>query len=409
MRRALKLLGFVVGALVVVVGGFLLYVQIDGIPNYPVEKVTFRADPTPERIEHGKKIVSILCASCHLDPTTQQLTGKRMADAPAEFGVIYSPNITRHPTKGIGSWTDGELAYLIRTGVKRNGQYAPPYMAKLPHISDEDLASIIAFMRSDDPMVAASDRDPPGVVQPSFLTKLLSHTVFKKLPYPDRPIVAPPVTDRVAYGRYLVFAFECYGCHSADFKTMNTAEPEKSAGYLGGGNPMLDLRRQTVHTANITSDPETGIGRWSEQDLVTALRTGFRPDRTLIRYPMGLIPDLTNEEGSAIYAYLRSVPPIRHAVARSAPPVPADPEKLDGKVLYERYGCVSCHGDDGVGIADLRQAGEHFPVHEALKAWIQDAPAIRPGTRMPGWRKVIREQDYEPLIDHVLQLGKTRS
>ena len=124
---------------------------------------------------------------------------------------------------------------------------------------------------------------------------------------------------------------------------------------------------------------------------------------------MGLIPDLTNEEGSAIYAYLRSVPPIRHAVARSAPPVPADPEKLDGKVLYERYGCVSCHGDDGVGIADLRQAGEHFPVHEALKAWIQDAPAIRPGTRMPGWRKVIREQDYEPLIDHVLQLGKTRS
>jgi hypothetical protein len=54
MRRALKILGFVVGALVVVIGGFLLYVQIDGIPHYAVEKVTFRADPTPERIERGR-------------------------------------------------------------------------------------------------------------------------------------------------------------------------------------------------------------------------------------------------------------------------------------------------------------------------------------------------------------------
>ena len=82
---------------------------------------------------------------------------------------------------------------------------------------------------------------------------------------------------------------------------------------------------------------------------------------------------------------------------------------VDGKELYERYGCVSCHGDDGVGIADLRQAAEHYPTRETLKAWIQDAPSIRPGTRMPAWRGVIREEHYEPLIDHVLWLGKNRS
>jgi hypothetical protein len=49
-----------------------------------------------------------------------------------------------------------------------------------------------------------------------------------------------------------------------------------------------------------------------------------------------------------------------------------------------------------VGIADLRQAAEHYPAREALKLWIQDAPRIRPGTRIPGWKDVIREQDYEP-------------
>jgi mono/diheme cytochrome c family protein len=408
MRRALKILGLVVGALVVVVGAFLVYVQIDGIPRYPVEKVTFRADPTPERLERGRVLVNRLCAGCHLDPTTRQLTGKHMADAPKEFGPIYSPNITRHPTKGIGTWTDAELAYLLRTGVKRDGRYTPPYMAKLPHISDEDLASIIAFMRSDDPMVAASDRDPPGVPQPSLLTKALCHTVFKALPYPRQPITAPPVTDKVAYGRYLVTALECYGCHSADFKTMNIAEPEKTAGYLGGGNPMLDLRGHTVPTRNLTPDPETGIGRWSEQDFVTAVRTGFRPDKTLLRYPMGLLPDLSDQEGAALYAYLRSVPAIRNPLPKP-PAFPAAGAKLDGKALYEQYGCVSCHGDDGIGIADLRQAAEHYPTQEALEFWILDAPRVRPGTGMPGWRGVIHEEHLKPLIDHVLALGKTRS
>jgi len=407
MRRALKILGLVLAALVVVVAGFLLYVRIDGIPRYRVEKVAFRADPSPERLERGKTLVNRLCVGGHMDPTTRQLTGKHMADAPAEFGPIYSPNITRHPTKGIGRWTDSELAYLLRTGVKRDGTYAPPYMAKLPHMSDEDLASIIAFIRSDDPMVAASDRDPPGVPQPSMLTKVLCHTVFKALPYPERAITAPPMTDRVAYGRYIVSGLECYGCHSADFKTMNIAEPEKSAGFLGGGNPMLDLRGQTIPTANLTSDPETGIGRWSEKEFISALRTGFRPDRTLIRYPMVLLPDLTDDEGAALYAYFRSVPAIRNPLPK--PPALPAAGKLDGKALYEQYGCVSCHGDDGIGIADLRQAGEHYPTREALELWILDAPRVRPGTRMPGWRGVIREEHLQPLMDHVLLLGKNRS
>ncbi|MGZ6070294.1 MAG: c-type cytochrome [Myxococcaceae bacterium] len=408
MRRILKIVGLLVAALVVLVAAFLVYVQVDGIPRYPVEKVTFKADPTPERIERGRKLAGVLCANCHMNPTTRQLTGKRMVDAPPQFGVIYSPNITRHPTKGIGSWTDGELAYLLRTGVKRDGQYAPPWMVKLPHISDEDLASIIAFLRSDDAMVAASDQDPPGVTRPSFLTKLLCHVAFKKLPYPDHPIAAPPDSDRVAQGRYLVFALDCYGCHSADFKTMNVAEPEKSVGYFGGGNTVLDLRGHRLQSANLTPDDQTGIGRWSEHDFVAALRGGFRPDRTLIRYPMAPEPELSEAEAGAIHAYLRTVPAIRNYVPRDllAPP---GTTMTDGKQLYERYGCVSCHGDDGVGIADLRQAAEHYPTREALKAWIQDAPSIRPGTRMPGWRGVIREEHYEPLMEHVLHLGKDRS
>jgi len=410
MRRALKIVGLLLAAVLVLIAALLLYVQIDGIPRYPVKKVEFRAEPTAERIERGRKLAGLLCAGCHMDPTTRVLTGKHMSDAPKQFGELYAPNITRSARKGIGSWTDGELAYLLRTGIKRTGQYAPPWMVKLPHLSDEDLASIIAFLRSDDPMVEASDRDPPGVTQPSFLSKLLAHVAFKPLPYPDHVITAPPLTDRVAHGRYLVFGLDCYGCHSADFKTMNVGEPEKSEGYLGGGNAVLDLGGHPILSANITPDIETGIGRWSEHDFVATVRTGFRPDRRLLRYPMLPLSALSDEELGAIHAYLRTVPPLRHAVERNfppPPPAPGSPALADGKQLYERYGCVSCHGNDGVGIADLRQASEHYPSREALQLWIQDAPSIKPGTKMPGWRNVIREEDYGPLLDHVLRLGKS--
>ena len=81
------------------------------------------------------------------------LTGRRMDEAP-QFGAIYSKNITAHPEFGIGSWTDGQLAYLLRTGIKPDGSFLP-IMARLPHMSDEDVASIIAFLRSDHVWVAA--------------------------------------------------------------------------------------------------------------------------------------------------------------------------------------------------------------------------------------------------------------
>jgi hypothetical protein len=162
MKKVLKVFGLIIALAAVGVGGFLGWVQFTGIPKYQPGRVNMKVEVTAERVARGKHFVSMLCASCHLNPTTRQLTGKVMSDAPPEFGKIVSKNITQHPVKGIGGWTDGELAYLIRTGVSRDGQYLPPYMAKLPHLADEDLASIIAFLRSSDPMVEAADVDPPG-------------------------------------------------------------------------------------------------------------------------------------------------------------------------------------------------------------------------------------------------------
>src|SRR5262245_20225661 len=152
----------------------------------------------------------MLCVACHMDTDTGKLSGHRMPDLPPQFGAAFSGNITQDRETGIGAWTDGEIAYLLRTGIKRDGSYAPPWMVKLPNLADEDLKDIIAFLRSDDPLVApVRHATPPS--EPSFLTKFLSRVAFKPLPWPEQPIARPDPGDPVAVGRYLVNAHaQCF-------------------------------------------------------------------------------------------------------------------------------------------------------------------------------------------------------
>jgi len=403
LKRALKWVGVGAAVVVLLVAGAAAYVAVAPLPRYTPEKVQFEVDVTPERLARGRRMVETLCAACHLDTSTGALTGKRMPDLPPQFGESWSRNITAHPVKGIGSWTDGEIAYLLRTGVTRDGRYLPPWMIKTPNLSDEDLRDVIAFLRSDDPLVQARDVDNHDS-QPSFLTKVLCRVAFKPLPWPKQPVVAPPPTDEVAWGRYLVTGrWQCFGCHSADFATVDDLHPERSAGYLGGGNAMPDVNGNVVHTANITPDPETGIGGWGEPQFRRALVEGIGPDNRPLRYPMVPYRLLTEHDVDAIFAYLRTVPPLHNAVPRS--PV-AGPDSSDrGKAVYYAYGCNGCHGDTGIGQWDLRRGPVDFPTDDELIAYIKHPERSKPGVAMPTWDGVIREEEYAPLVAYVRSLA----
>ena len=404
MRTVLRWITRLAAFVVVVVAALVAFVHFGHPPAFDSPAIALEIDATPERIARGKVLASAICLGCHMDPETMKVTGKQMSDAPPEFGPIYSNNITRHPQKGIGSWSDGELAYLLRTGITRDGSYIPPYMIKLPHMSDEDVASVIAFLRSDDPLVAAEAVDPPGVTEPSFLTKFLTRFVFGPLPYPDAPVSDPPADDEVALGRYLVVNLDCYSCHSEDFKTQNIAEPEKTPGYLGGGNRLIGLTGEIIYSTNITPHEDTGIGHWTREEFVRAVREGFRPDNTPILYPMAPFPELSEAEVGAMYAYLRTVPEIDRAIPRRERPTLA--EQAGGKEQYYYYGCYACHGDDGLGIADLRKASEKYATDEELRRWIEDPSELKPGTKMPTWRGVIQDEHYGPLLAYVRRLGE---
>lgn len=316
MKKLINVSGKILAGLLLLVAVGFLYIYLVDIPSYEVKRIGYQVKSSPGAIERGKKLVSMLCANCHHNRETQSLSGKRMLDVPIEFGEIYSQNITQDKTYGIGNWTNGELVYLLRTGIKKDGQYSPPYMVKLPLMADEDINAIIAFLRSDDPLVKA-DSTPDTPSKPSFLTKLLCRIAFKPFPMPEQIIELPDTNDPIELGEYLAHNLECFSCHSADFKTNNSLNPKLSEGYFAGGNKPLDEQGRVKLTPNLTPEMETGIGNWSKEEFIQAVRYAIKKGENALTYPMLPYAQLTDKEAGAIFEYIKTVPPINNKVERS--------------------------------------------------------------------------------------------
>ncbi|MBX2891637.1 MAG: hypothetical protein KF734_11955 [Saprospiraceae bacterium] len=323
MKRLFKILTFSLLGIALLAALAASFIYVKGIPNYEYKPgpdiLNLKVAPDSNRVARGAKIASLLCNECHKDSKTQRLTGEVMLDMPPEFGKVHSLNITNDSVHGIGAWTDGELYYFLRTGIRKNGSWAPPFMPKFPLMADEDLYSIIAWLRSDDPLLAASPKEyPPNKY--NLFSKFLCNVVFAPPPLPESPITIPDSTDRIALGRYVADALcACYACHSADFAKMDILQPDKSLGFYGGGNPMLNLEGEVVHSANLTMDKETGIANFTSEQFLEAVKYGKNPRGGPLYYPMFPHTALTDGEVNAIWAYLQTVPTIKNAVERYKP------------------------------------------------------------------------------------------
>ncbi|MGD9535712.1 MAG: cytochrome c [Alphaproteobacteria bacterium] len=153
---------------------------------------------------------------------------------------------------------------------------------------------------------------------------------------------------------------------------------------LAGGMPIEEPGLFVAMVPNITPDPETGIGNWTDEQIITAIREGKRPDGTIIGPPMPIefYRDLSDTDVKAIVAYLRSVKPVRNEVAKSTyniplppaygPPVESVPDvpKTD-RLAYGAYiagplaHCLDCHTPLGPDMRrDMAKLGAGgFPIH----------------------------------------------
>ncbi|MBI1227634.1 MAG: c-type cytochrome [Bacteroidetes bacterium] len=316
MKKLLKILGIILGVIVLLIASTAAWVKFTDFPSYEVKNLEVKLPTDSLSLVNGAKIARTVCAYCH-QSDNGKFDGKLFSDESEGFGEIWSANLTHHPNANIAKYSDGEIAYLLRTGIKRDGKMAGPFML-FPKLSDDDLAAVIAFLRSDAPELEASEAEHH--TRYSFLAKaLIKFGVFDPLEYDGEPIAAPAATDQIAFGRYLATRrYDCSGCHSASFETNNILEPEKSVGYFAGGNILKGHDGKYVASRNITQHPSQGIGKWTEEQFKNAVRSGIRPDGTALSTAMPRFALQDEAEIEAIYAYLKTVPVLETTIAKAS-------------------------------------------------------------------------------------------
>jgi len=279
--------------------------------RFETTKAEYKASVSPAALERGRVLVYSICAGCHLNRPDNKFIGNRIEDVPGIVGKVYSANLTNSKSNGIPPhYSDAELKYLLKTGIARDGRFIP-YMLR-PNMADGDINAIIVYLRSDDPAVAAGDTTI-GITRYNLFGKLYMGMTAKPLAYKPG-IKRPSENEPVALGAYLVDNLGCFHCHSKSLTSLNYVNPEQSKGYMAGGLKLKGENGNSVTAANITPDKQTGIGNFTKQQFLKAVKEGEAPDRKL-HPPMPEFKKLNDHEVDAIYAYLQTIPAKYHKIA----------------------------------------------------------------------------------------------
>ena len=321
----LKRVGLAVGVLVVLVAAGVTYMEVRPAKQRPIDP-TKKFEATPARLERGKYIATaqtgcFLCHSEH-DWTTHgapELPGMRGAgwDVPyAENkmpGKVFASNITPDPETGIGAVPDDAVARAIREGVGRDGRalFMMPWQ-NYSQLSDEDVASLVVYLRSLAPVKKQRARTEIDVPV-RWILKLMTKPITGPVPEPD-------VSTPVARGKYLSVIGECEGCHTP---VNERHEPLPGMAFAGGQEfrGPFGVRK----SSNITPHA-SGISHYNEELFVRTMRTGNIGGRRLSSLmPWQYVRNLTDEDLRALWAYLQTVKPVANDVPRDEVKVKDNP------------------------------------------------------------------------------------
>lgn len=291
MSRVLRWVGYLLGALVVVaIAGAVIVVVIS---NREVDaRVAVVPPPSPlghGNVERGKHIFTAVssCVVCHrLDGG-----GGPFINAPA-MAVLNAPNLTRGPG-GIGAtYSDADYDRAIRRGLRPDGTRllimpSWDYIA----MSDDDAASVIAYLRSLPPVDRVNPRVKLGPVGRVLVATHKMPFDATRIADEGPPPPPPPPMDTVAYGKYLARIGGCMGCHGVHL----------SGGHLAGSP-------DDPPASNLTP---AALASWSSADFIRTLTKGVDPKMHQLNefMPWRTIRGMTDDELNAIYEYLRTVPP----------------------------------------------------------------------------------------------------
>lgn len=246
------------------------------------------------------------CESCHTDVKNNgpPLAGGRALPTP--FGTFFGKNITPDRT-GIGGWSEAQFHDALRSGIDDDGHYLFPVFPfpSYTGMTDADISDLFAYLMAQKPVALRNKRQeakfPFGYRPLLYFWRLL---FFK-----PGPLV--PVAGQNAEwnrGRYLAEAVaHCQECH-----TPRNVFGALDRSHSYAGNPDGPDGQKAP---NITSDEQTGIGKWSLAELETLLTSGETPDHQDIGSGMGEVVNatsaLTESDRHSIAVYIKSLPPLR--------------------------------------------------------------------------------------------------
>jgi mono/diheme cytochrome c family protein len=299
-------------------------------------------------VERGEYLAKAAdCMVCHTTQDGKPYAGGLGFNLP--FGTLYSTNITPDKETGIGNYSDQDFLAAVHRGIRRDGARLYPAMpfTSYTYMTDADALAIKAYLFS---LPAVRAEAPANTLTFPF-NQRWAMTFWSIVFNPD--IRFEPDTSKTPEwnrGAYLAEALaHCGECHTPRNLGFALDNRKKFAGALTAG----------WRAFNITSDKTTGIGGWSDEDIVSYLTIGHAMGHGSASGPMGEAVDYSfsqfaPEDIRAVVAYLRSVPPIASPdlPATLAPPAPASHKQGGGtqdprgKMVFEGA-CVSCHDWSG--------------------------------------------------------------
>jgi mono/diheme cytochrome c family protein len=312
--KILKILFAIVASILLLIGIGAVYLLIAFPKTTPPPQI--HVEVTPQRIQHGEYLAKHVtgCVVCHAnrasnyygDPVIAGTEGKGGLFVTDGKSILNAPNITPY---ALSSWSDGEIARAVISGVNKGGDPLFPIMPYqlFSSLTQEDLFSIIAYVRS----LPAIKNDVPR-------SKLAfpMNWIVRTIPHPATIRTDTPKNR----GEYLTRIASCIECHTP---VDDHHRPIPGMEFAGG------QKFEHVVSANITPDPETGIGKWSRENFINTFKRFDTPEGRTIELaegtpntvmPWSAFSGMTEEDLGAIYDYLRTVKPVHHAVQRFPPP-----------------------------------------------------------------------------------------
>ncbi|MBA2498122.1 MAG: c-type cytochrome [Chitinophagaceae bacterium] len=303
--------------------GLILINCTSNTSSEPTGDSTANPDSLNQSIERGKYLATkvVICLDCHSERDYKYFAGpikdgtegmggevfdEKIAGVP---GKLYARNITPDPETGIGTWTDDEIFTAITRGISKNGDTLFPLMPYINYnrMAKQDIMDIIAYLRTLKPIKHKVPERKLFVPLHMVYPPSLQASVDKN--------VKPPISDKIKYGEYLVRSAACFDCHTP-------MENGKSGQPFSGGYT-FHLPTFTVTSANITPDKETGIGAWTEEMFLQKFIQYreksaylYDPGKLNSIMPWAFFSQMDDYDLKAIYAYLRTLPPVSKKIEK---------------------------------------------------------------------------------------------